>query len=156
MVQCVDTFCYPTVQTALCYMPSFWQNTGVWRTDIQSFFTDRRTDRRTDGQTDGIAIASTALAMRALRRAVKSQKFTVLGILIWSLMQNKHWVQEELTNQYWLLLCTRIGPTQYILRHCQMTNLVLDCFVTETLPLAVSSKEQFLDTDGLLHVENIS
>jgi len=31
----------------------------------------RVTDRRTDGQTDGIAIASTALAMRALRHAVK-------------------------------------------------------------------------------------
>jgi len=33
--------------------------------------TDRRTDGRTDGQTDGIAVANTALAMRALRRAVK-------------------------------------------------------------------------------------
>ena len=32
---------------------------------------DRRTDGRTDGQTDGIAIAITALAMRALRHAVK-------------------------------------------------------------------------------------
>jgi len=32
--------------------------------------TDRRTDGRTDGQMDGIAVASTALAMRALRRAV--------------------------------------------------------------------------------------
>jgi len=31
----------------------------------------RVTDRRTPGQTDGIAVASTALAMRALRRAVK-------------------------------------------------------------------------------------
>ena len=31
----------------------------------------RVTDRRTDGQTDGIAVASTALAMRALRSAVK-------------------------------------------------------------------------------------
>jgi len=31
-----------------------------------------RTDRRTDWQTDGNAIASTALAMRALRRAVKT------------------------------------------------------------------------------------
>jgi len=30
----------------------------------------RVTDRRTDGQTDGSAVASTALAMRALRRAV--------------------------------------------------------------------------------------
>ena len=35
---------------------------------------DRRTetDGRTDGQTDAIAVASTALAMRALRRAVKT------------------------------------------------------------------------------------
>jgi len=32
---------------------------------------DGRTDRRTDIQTDGIVVASTALAMRALRRAVK-------------------------------------------------------------------------------------
>jgi len=31
----------------------------------------RVTDRRTDRRTDGIAVASTALAMRALRRAVK-------------------------------------------------------------------------------------
>jgi len=36
----------------------------------------RATDRRTDGQTDGNAIASTALAMRALRRAVKSDLCT--------------------------------------------------------------------------------
>jgi len=35
---------------------------------------DGRTDRQTNGQTDGIAIASTALAMRALRRAVKTLK----------------------------------------------------------------------------------
>ena len=33
--------------------------------------TDRRTGRQTDRQTDVIAVASTALAMRALRRAVK-------------------------------------------------------------------------------------
>ena len=33
--------------------------------------TDRRTDGQTDRQTDGIALASTALAMRTLRRAVK-------------------------------------------------------------------------------------
>ena len=33
----------------------------------------RVTDGRRDGQTDGNAIASTALAMRALRRAVKSE-----------------------------------------------------------------------------------
>jgi len=34
--------------------------------------TDERTNGQTDRQTDGIAIASTALAMRALRRAVKT------------------------------------------------------------------------------------
>jgi len=38
-----DTFCYPTVQTAPCYVPSFWHNTGVWQTDGQ---TDGQTDRR--------------------------------------------------------------------------------------------------------------
>jgi len=32
----------------------------------------RVTDGRTDEQTDGIAVASTALAMRALRRAIKT------------------------------------------------------------------------------------
>ena len=42
-LQKLDTFCYPTVQTAPCYVPSFWHNTGVWRTD-------RQTDRRTDGR----------------------------------------------------------------------------------------------------------
>jgi len=34
---------------------------------------DRLTERRTDGQTDGISVASTVLAMRALRRAVKTE-----------------------------------------------------------------------------------
>jgi len=34
----------------------------------------RVTDGRTDGQSDGIAVASTAVAMRALRRAVKKQQ----------------------------------------------------------------------------------
>ena len=31
----LDTFCYPMVQTAPCYVPSFWHNTGVWQTDRQ-------------------------------------------------------------------------------------------------------------------------
>ena len=48
----LDTFCYPMVQTAI---PAC---------DGQ---TDRQTDGRTDGRTDGIAVANTALAMRALR-----------------------------------------------------------------------------------------
>jgi len=38
------------------------------------------TDGQADGQTDAIAIASTALAMRALRRAVKSRFYTLLGV----------------------------------------------------------------------------
>ena len=62
------TFCNPTVQTARCYVPSFWHNTGVWRTD-----------RRTDRETNGIAVAITALAMRALRRAVK-----IISLLFYS------------------------------------------------------------------------
>jgi len=35
--------------------------------------TDGQTDVLTDGRTDEIAVANTALAMRALRRAVKSR-----------------------------------------------------------------------------------
>jgi len=35
----------------------------------------RVTDGQMDGQTDGIAVASTALAMQALRRAVKTRCF---------------------------------------------------------------------------------
>jgi len=61
----LDTFCYPTVQTAPCLR-------AVVLTQYRRV-TDRQTDGRTDGQTDGIAIASTALAMRALRRVVKTK-----------------------------------------------------------------------------------
>jgi len=32
----LDTFCYLTVQTALCYVASFRHNTGMWRTDKQT------------------------------------------------------------------------------------------------------------------------
>jgi len=38
----LDTFCYPTVQTAPCYVPSFLHNTGC----------DGQTDGRTDRQTE--------------------------------------------------------------------------------------------------------
>jgi len=40
---------------------------------------DGQTDRRTGGRTDGISVDNTALAMRALRRAVKSGQNHVLG-----------------------------------------------------------------------------
>jgi len=36
--------------------------------------TDRQTDGQTDGRTDGIVVANAALAMRALRRAVKKTR----------------------------------------------------------------------------------
>jgi len=39
----------------------------------------RVTDGRTDRQTDGIAVASTALAIRALRRAVKTENSPYLS-----------------------------------------------------------------------------
>ena len=54
----LDTFCYLTVQTA------------VVLTQYRCV-----TDGRTDRQTDGIAVPSTALAMRALRRAVSIREF---------------------------------------------------------------------------------
>ena len=46
--------------------------------------TDRQMDRWTDGRTDGIAIANTAIAMQALRHAVKTLHFAFfvsLGLL---------------------------------------------------------------------------
>jgi len=51
----LDTFCYLTVQ-----------NCTVLRAVVLTQYR-RVTDRRTDRQTNGIAIASTALAMRALQ-----------------------------------------------------------------------------------------
>ena len=58
----LDTFCYLTVQTTPCYVPPL-------------------TDGQMDGQTDGIAIASTALAMQALRRAVKTNALDYIFFL---------------------------------------------------------------------------
>jgi len=43
-------------------------------------------DGWTDGQTDGIAIASTALAMRALQRAVKTELAVSIHFLIRNLI----------------------------------------------------------------------
>jgi len=54
----LDTFCYPTVQTAPFY--------GVLRAVVLTQYR-RVTDRQTDRRTHGIAVANTALAMRALR-----------------------------------------------------------------------------------------
>jgi len=54
----LDTFCYLTVQTAPC----------------RRFDTIPACDGRTDRQTDRTAVTSTALAMRALWRAVNSVK----------------------------------------------------------------------------------
>jgi len=32
----LDTFCYPTMQTAPCYVQSFWHDTGMWQTERQT------------------------------------------------------------------------------------------------------------------------
>ena len=48
----LDTFCYPTVKTASCYVRRFDTKPAC----------DRQTDRQTDRRTDGIAVANTALA----------------------------------------------------------------------------------------------
>jgi len=79
----LDTFWYLTVQTAPCYMQSFWHNTGVWQTDGQ-----------TDIQTDGIAIASTALAMPALRRTVKTISFCFSSQSVYFVYVTTPWVKK--------------------------------------------------------------
>ena len=56
----LDTFCYLTCA-----------NCTVLRAVVLTQYR-RVTEGRTDGQTDGIAVASTALAMRALRRNDKT------------------------------------------------------------------------------------
>ena len=55
-------------------------NCTVLRTVVLTQYR-RVTDRRTDGQMDGIAVASTALAMRALRRAVKRESTSPIVVL---------------------------------------------------------------------------
>jgi len=93
----LDTFCYLIVQTTPCYVPSFWHNTGVWQTD-----------GRTDGQTDGRnCLASTALAMQALRRAVKNC-FVNMAITTTTILRPFFWdhpgevVPEKI---FWTLWC---------------------------------------------------
>ena len=81
----LDTFCYPTVQTASCYVPSLL--TQYRRV------TDGQTDGQTDRQTDGIAVASTALANcnASIARAVK----TVIGKVI------AHSIAFRVVSIYW-------------------------------------------------------
>ena len=62
----LDTFCYLTVEM---HRATCRRSDTIPACDRQ---TDRQTDRRTDGRTDGIAVASTVLAKRALRCAVKT------------------------------------------------------------------------------------
>ena len=37
-----------------------------------------------------------------------------------------------------------------------IASLIIDCFVTEMLPIAISSELQFVDTCALWHVKNVS
>ena len=52
---------------------------------------DGRTDGQADRQTDGIAVASTALAMRALRRAVKTRRERETKLIFHLLAATPHW-----------------------------------------------------------------
>ena len=66
-------------------------------------------------------------------------------------MQSKHWVQEELMNQYCLLLCTPspniFCDTLSNIQH-KLTSVVLDCFFTEMLSVAVKkNKSNFIVWD---------
>jgi len=54
----------------------------VHRATCSRFETISACDRQTDGQTDGIAIASTALAMQALRRTVKKKAAWITKMFI--------------------------------------------------------------------------
>jgi len=89
--KCVKSRCYqegvgqfePTFQgervVAVEYFFWFLQNRHILLSDSANCSVLRAVvltqyRRATDGQTDGIAIASTALAMRALRRAVKTSR----------------------------------------------------------------------------------
>jgi len=66
---------------------------------------DRQTDRRTDRQTDGIAVASTALAMRALRRATWS---AVLSVCLSVTTVSPAKTAEPIQMPFWM--CTRMSP----------------------------------------------
>jgi len=68
----LDTFCYLIVRADYTVVRA------VVLIDIIPAC-DRQIDRQTDRQADGIAIASTALAMRALRRAVKMGRTLGIG-----------------------------------------------------------------------------
>ena len=59
-------------------------------------------DRQTDGQTNGIAIAGTALAVRALRRAVKNEAY--FDMKAYNTTQKTH---HSLALAYIVLLCSR-------------------------------------------------
>ena len=76
---------------------------------------DGQTDGRTDRQRDGIVVASTALAMRALRRAVKSHRQRQNRTLCSSLRAvttkgKKKWgarkMLEEIPAEQWFRKCT--------------------------------------------------
>ena len=53
-------------------------------------------DGQTDGRTDGIAIANTALAMRALRRAVKTVSGEVVAQSIAFRAVSIYWQEDDL------------------------------------------------------------
>ena len=81
------------------------------RATCSRFETIPACDRQTDGQqTDGIAVASTALAMPAVRRAVMIYKITTVT-LTYSKSRRRH-VSESL-NATWGLFVERTPQSNY-------------------------------------------
>ena len=124
----LDTLCYLTVQTAPCYVPSFWHNTCVWQTD-----------GRTDRQTDGIAVASTALAMPALRRAVKN------------------WTHARKSELYYYYSCYCTGIAPYVSPVANGYSNICrahDIYVVRPLYPRTSRTYVALPLNGLVHTED--
>jgi len=110
----LDTFCYPTVQSCKLHHATCRRFDTIPACERQ---TDRQTDRR-----DGIAVASTALAMRALRPAVKTVRLCyrtvvcpvcpALSVTLMYCGQTVGWIKMKHVTQ------VSLGPKQNIALVC--------------------------------------
>ena len=83
------------------------------RATSRRFDTIPACDRRTDGQTDGIAVASTALAMRAWRRAVKTVGGRKKGQRVSAILCSGRSVRDDDDDYDQLRIITlEMGPTR--------------------------------------------
>jgi len=88
------------VQTSLCYVQSFWHNTGVWQTD-----------RRTVGQTDGRTENATVRACNACNASIAARSENGGNRPRWfRLIIPKRVLFFSVTNTKWPLILHRFGP----------------------------------------------